>query len=109
MQRMIKVFKVSATQSNWNIQLLTQPARSLDLNVNNSGFFALLQTEYWKFGYLTKVQEIINKVKQAYNKHSPIKLSKTWLTLCSKLESIVELHGGNNYKIQHMGKDRIIR
>ena len=55
------------------------------------------------------VDELLQNVREAYEELTPQTLNKVFLTLQSVLTEILEVKGGNNYKIPHMNKDRLER
>lgn len=90
------------------VLLYTQPANSPDVNINDLGFFRALQSEYYK-STPGNAREIIQCVQQAYVAYNSNKINRIWLSLMSCLNEIVEHHGDNNYKIPHIGKERLER
>lgn len=90
------------------ILLFTQPANSPDLNINDLGFFRALQSQYERF-FPTNSEDIITYVQQAYAEFPKAKINRIWLTLMSVMNKIIEVHGDNNYKIPHLGKERLER
>ena len=46
---------------------------------------------------------------EAFRTYPRVLINRTWLTLQSCLNEIIEKHGGNNYKIPHMSKERLER
>ena len=53
--------------------------------------------------------EIIEQVQAAYNAYDSRKINKIWLSLMCCLNEIIKHHGNNDYKLPHMGKDRLER
>jgi hypothetical protein len=106
------VFKAKVEQlyhGNENaVTLYTQPAQSPDLNVNDLGFFASLQSMYYKTAP-TDALELIDKVETCFNNYHVNKLNRIWLTLQSCMNEIIEEKGENKYKIPHMNKARLER
>ena len=45
----------------WNIKLVTQPAQSPDLNINDLGFFSSLKSRVWR-GRFGTVEELVGGV-----------------------------------------------
>ena len=90
------------------VKLYTQPANSPDLNVNDLGFFASLQSIYYRTSPKNSI-ELIEMVEEAFNKYPSNKLNRIWLTLQSCMNMIIESNGDNQYKIPHMNKDRLER
>jgi hypothetical protein len=92
-------------KGTWNISLLTQPARSPDLNHLDLSFFRALQTDQWKKDQAANVDELIEQVKQAYEEFDPRKIEKGYVTLQSVLDEVILTNGDNNYRIPHTKKD----
>jgi hypothetical protein len=102
-------FVWAATTGNWNIKLETQPARSPDNNLCDLTFFRSLQSDYWAMGFALNIDDMISKVGQAFTDYEPRKLEKGWVTLASVLDEVLKCDGDNDFKIPHMGKDKILR
>ena len=98
-----------ATQGVWNIRLLTQPAKSPDLNVLDLSFFRALQSSQWSSGYQRTIEGLIRQVETAYANFEPRKIDKGFLTLQTCMEEILKIHGANDYEVPHMGKDAMLR
>ena len=88
------------------IELLTQPANSPDLNLNDLGFFASLQSAYYQNCPRNSI-ELIDMVNEAYEDYPTHKINRIWLTLQSCMNEIIKVHGCNQYKIPHMGKEKL--
>jgi hypothetical protein len=101
--------RLERIKGTWNISILTQPARSPDLNHLDLSFFRALQTEQWKFQQATNVDELITQVERAYMEFDPRKIEKGYVTLQSVLDEIILSNGDNNYRIPHMKKDSYLR
>ena len=93
---------------NNKVLLYTQPENSPDVNINDLGVFCALQSEYYK-STPGNAGQIIECVQEAYNAYDKHKIKKIWLTLMGCLNEIIDHDGNNDYKIPHMGKDRLIR
>jgi hypothetical protein len=109
--------KVEELYGNENAVKLvyTQPAQSRpDLNVNDLGFFASLQSMFYQTAPKDAMDELIEKVEMTScfrnYEHDVYKLNRIWLTLQSCMNMIVEQRRGDNkYKIPHtMNKERIL-
>ncbi|KAL7570481.1 hypothetical protein ACA910_004263 [Epithemia clementina (nom. ined.)] len=84
------------------------PAANLpDTNVNDLGFFRAIQSA--NDGVPANEAELINDVQKAFDNYSKERLNRVWLTLQSCFNAIIECNGGNNYKIEHIGKLRLER
>jgi len=62
------------------IKLITQPAKSPDLNINDLGFFNALQAMHCCTTPRNAVQ-LIDMVEQTHKKHPVNKINRIWLTL----------------------------
>ena len=89
-------------------RLVTQPANSLDTNLNDLGFFNALQSEYYSTCPRNQL-ELIDMVKQCYEDFDRKKINWIWLTLQTCLNCIIDNVGDNNYKIPHMNKEKLER
>ena len=101
-------FKRHAQTGLWNIKLLTQPAKSPDLNVLDLSFFRALQSAQWENGYETTIDGLVSQVKKAYEQFEPRKIDKGFITLQLCMDEILKIHGANDYKIPHIGKDALL-
>ncbi|KAL7578224.1 hypothetical protein ACA910_012647 [Epithemia clementina (nom. ined.)] len=96
-------FKIALSESGLNACLFTQPANSPDLNLCDLGFFRAIQSANDEA--MTCENDLIQAVQRAYQEYPKELLNKTWLTLQSVMNSILEAHGNNNYTIIHMNKN----
>ena len=54
-------FVAAAMSGNWNISLMTQSPKLLDLNVLDLSFFRALQSKLWSNGHTETVDQLIEK------------------------------------------------
>ncbi|XP_021762524.1 uncharacterized protein LOC110727264 [Chenopodium quinoa] len=99
-------FKAAYTTHGFNIQLIFQPAQSPDLNVLDLGLFKVIQSLQYQ-SFPTNIEELIEKVYEAYEWFDPILNKYTWITLQSVMKMILEKEGGNNFNPPHMGKRKL--
>ncbi|GMF49676.1 unnamed protein product [Phytophthora fragariaefolia] len=92
----------------WNITLRNQPAQSLDLNCLDLGVFASIQSLQSQTTPRT-IPELIQEVENAFNKTSADTLNKTFLTLQHVMEHIMSSNGGNDYRLGHLHKNKLMR
>ena len=59
-----------------------------------------------KQGY---IDELLGNVWSSFEELTPQTLNNVFLTLQSCFSKIIEVHGGNNYKIPHLNKERLRR
>ena len=90
------------------ILLFTQPANSPDTNINYLGLFRALDAAYHA-NAPQNYEEIIHQVQATYNDYSYKKINRVYLTLMSCLNEIIDHNGDNDYKLPHMGKERLER
>jgi hypothetical protein len=102
-------FVDAATQGNWNITLLTQPAQSPDTNLLDLTFFRALQSKQWDNGFENEINGLIAQVLRANNEFLPRKIDFGFLTLASCMDEILCSNGDNIYSIPHMGKERLLQ
>jgi hypothetical protein len=102
-------FNQAAKQGVWNICLETQPAKSPDTNVLDLSFFRALQAKQWRLGSETTIDGLVAQVLRAFVEFDPRKIDCGFLTLQTCLNDMLEVNGGNNYKIRHLGKQAILR
>lgn len=88
------------------IRLCTQPANSPDLNINDLGFFASLQSRCHCACPRNEL-ELITMVKQSFEDCSINKLNRLWITLQSVLNEIILNNGDNQFPIPHMNEDKL--
>jgi hypothetical protein len=102
-------FHQAARQGVWHISLEKQPAKSPDTNVLDLSFFRALQAKQWSLGSETTIDGLIAQVLRAFQEFDPRKIDCGFLTLQTCLNDMLEVHGGNDYKIRHLGKQSILR
>jgi hypothetical protein len=87
------------------VLIMFQAANSLDVNLNDLGFFWAIQSA--TNTVMENEMQLIKHVKQAYDEYPHEKINNCWLTLMSVFNCIIEDGGGNNYKIPHLGKQKL--
>jgi hypothetical protein len=90
------------------ISFYTQPPNSPDLNICDLGLFNALQAAYYDKAPRNEV-ELITMVVETYAEYPHKKINRLFLTLQTICNSILEYHGDNQFKITHMGKERLER
>lgn len=103
-----EVLLAERSKDGWNIQFQSQPPNSPDLNVLDLGFFNSIQSLQHQESPKT-IDELIECVQNAFNALSRDKLDNVFLTLQKCMESTLMARGDNNYKIQHMNKEKLRR
>jgi hypothetical protein len=90
------------------IKLVTQPANSPDMNVNDNGLFNALQAGYKRYAP-TNARDMIAAVLQVWKEYPHKKINHMFLTLMTNFDEVIKCHGDNEYKIRHMNKERLER
>ncbi|XP_042032238.1 uncharacterized protein LOC121778919 [Salvia splendens] len=101
-------FDAIASTNGFKFHLISQPANSPDTNVLDLGFFRAIQS-LQDDKLATNIGELLANVWSSFEELTPQTLNKVFLTLQSCLSKILEVHGGNNYKIPHLNKYRLSR
>ncbi len=71
-------------------------------------FFRALQAKQWSLGSETTFDGLIAKVLQAFAEFEPRKIDCGFLTQQTCLNDMMEVNGGNDYKIGHLGKQALL-
>jgi hypothetical protein len=90
------------------IELYAQPPNSPDCNILDLGLFNAIQSAYWVHSPKNS-GDIIKMVEETYNGYPWQKVDRIFVTLQSIFDSIIVAHGGNEYSITHMNKDKLER
>jgi hypothetical protein len=90
-----------------DVTVKNQPANSPDFNVLDLGFFNSIQSLQHQKS-TRSIEELIGAVESAFLELNFDTLSKTFITLQNVMEKALEMKGGNNYKLPHLGKDASI-
>ncbi|XP_057791129.1 uncharacterized protein LOC131008257 [Salvia miltiorrhiza] len=101
-------FRAAATAHGFDIRIVQQPPNSPDTNVNDLGWFRviqIIQTEHACYN----CDDLVKAVENSYAQLSPQTLNKVFLSLQSCMVEIMKQKGHNAYKIPHMGKDALMR
>jgi hypothetical protein len=100
-------FAMALEEVGLNAEIYTQPTNSPDLNILDLGFFRAIQSANDKVS--SGEEDLIKHVQLAFEQFPREKVNHTWLTFQSCLNEIIKDHGGNNYRIPHMNKQRLER
>ena len=103
-----QLFQERAQEYGLDIMFDNQLAQSPDTNVLDLGYFASLQSLQQQRNSRT-IEELQNHVIESYNQLDHVKLNKVFLTHQTVMAEILLNDGGNDYKIPHLGKDRLTR
>ncbi|KAK8556340.1 hypothetical protein V6N12_002747 [Hibiscus sabdariffa] len=101
-------FLQAASLDGFNFQLFFQPPNSPDLNVLDLGYFRAIQSLQHQESPTT-IDELVRVVEKSFNDLSPESLNNVFLTLQSCMIEIMKVNGGNNYKLPHIGKQKMER
>ena len=101
-------FMQAASKDGFDIRLICQPPNSPDLNVLDLGFFRSIQDLQHEKAPTT-IEELVAAVKQSFDEYPVEKLNRVFLTQQTCMKEIMKFKGDNDYKIPHMGKDRLER
>ena len=101
-------FQAAVAATGLSICLVNQPPNSPDTNILDLGFFNAVQSLQHQKNTNT-IPELVKAVEDSFNEQDRITLNKVFLTYQQCLEQIILCEGGNNYKIPHMGKERLAR
>lgn len=100
---------IKAAQSDgFYIRLGNQPANSPDLNINDLGFFRIIQGLQHEKAPKT-VCQLVDAVVRAYEEVNDKTLNYVWLSLMTCMNEILKAKGNNNYQLPHIGKKRLER
>ncbi|XP_041994169.1 uncharacterized protein LOC121744637 [Salvia splendens] len=97
-----------ASSDGFKFHLISQPANSPCTNVLDLDFFRAIQS-LQDDKLATNIDELLGNVWSSFEELTPQTLNNVFLTLQSCLSKILEVHGGNNYKIPHLNKERLRR
>jgi hypothetical protein len=87
-----------------NISLVNQPPN----NVLDLGYFNAIQSLQQK-KHTNTIPELVKAGEDSFVELDRHTLNKVFLTHQQVLEQIILCGGGNNYKLPHMGKERLLR
>lgn len=95
-------FAAAGKVDGWNIEFVTQPAQSPDLNLLDLSFFHALKCQSNKLKLESKnIEGLINRVKEAYNNYPWDKIDHMWAHLFTAYNAILRDIGGNQYGSAH--------
>jgi hypothetical protein len=97
-------FDIHGRKNGWNIKVITQPAQSPDLNINDLGFFRSIkcQVEQIKKG-ANSLDSLFDAVSEAWETYSPDTLRNIWAQQYACYHKILEDKGNNSYTPPHTG------
>ena len=84
------------------VKLVTQPAQSPDLNVNDLGFFASLTSRVWGMN-ASSIDELVETIFDQYEKYDGDTMERVWQSLFKVYNQTLRLMGDNDVKVEHTG------
>lgn len=86
----------------WHIRIVTQPAQSPDVNINDLGFFNSLKNQVGKIKNRARnIDELMANVDAAYTAYDHVTLDHIWGHLFTNYNSILQHLGNNTYNSPH--------
>ncbi len=92
----------------FQVQIRSQPPNSPDFNVLDLGFFNSIQSLQYQEAPKS-IEDLIQAVEKSFYDLDLCKLNNVYLTLQQCMIACMEQGGGNNYKIPHIGKEKLVR
>lgn len=96
-------FKEAVYELGISVRLMTQPAQSPDLNVNDLAFFHSLAS-LMKQKKPNSKEELIEAVQKEFQEYDTAVLNKMWLTHQAVMNEILKHNGTNAFKLPHIKK-----
>jgi hypothetical protein len=88
--------------NGWNIEVVTQPARSPDLNINDLSFFRSIKTRVESLKASNpNLDTMMEGVEQAWDEYDGLTLKKIWAHQLECHRRILMQGGGNYYAAPH--------
>ena len=84
------------------VELVTQPAQSPDLNVNDLGFFASLEWRVWGMN-ASSINEFVETIFQQYEEYDSATLERVWQSLFKVYNQTLRQMGDNDFSVKHTG------
>jgi hypothetical protein len=88
------------------ISFYNQPPNSLNLNILDLGLFNAMQAAYWNHSPKNSI-DIIKMVEKTYNEYPANKINRVFVTLQAIFDTIIKEQGNNQFKIPHLGKEKL--
>ena len=96
-----KHWATQGKKKGFDIRVVTQPAQSPDLNVNDLAFFASLQSDT-ELVAKENVTDLVEAVTACWENYPIERMESVWRCLYGSFKGIVETRGDNNYS-HHTG------
>ncbi|XP_027109397.1 uncharacterized protein [Coffea arabica] len=98
----------AATREGFDIRLSFQPPISPAMNVLDLGYFRAIQSLQHQEAP-SSIDELIFAVEKSFDELSSESLNNVFLTLQLCMLEVMKNFGGNNYKVPHIRKQRLIK
>jgi len=102
-----KQWAMHGRKNKFDIRVVTQPAQSPDLNINDLAFFASLQTDV-ELVAKENVSDLVEAVEKSWEEFPPDRMAAVWRCLYGSFKGIIESNGGNEYS-HHTGSRKAHR
>ena len=83
------------------VELVTQPAQSPDLNVNDLGFFTSRESRVWGMN-AGSIDELVETIFQQYEEYDSPTLERVWQSLFKVYRHYVKMDD-NDFSVEHTG------
>jgi len=84
----------------WLVELVTQPAQSPDLNVNDLGFFASLKSRVWGMNACS-IDGLVEAIFEQYEEYDGETLERVWQSLFKVYNQTLRKMGDNDFAVEH--------
>ena len=92
----------------FHIRLVCQLPNTPDMNVLDLGFFQAIQSLQHQHAP-NNIDELVEAVVDSFNAMGHDKLKNVFMSMQQCLIEVMKCGGGNNYKLPHMGKEKLAR
>ena len=99
-------FRERGQRDGFNITVVTQPAQSPDMNINDLGFFRSLKCRVahaWLVDEQRCLDVMMEKIEELWQEYDYDTLERIWAHQLDCYREILRLEGGNNYPNPHGG------
>ena len=79
---------------------MTHPAQSPDLNINDLGFFASLNSRVWKERFGT-IDDLVEGVQRLFGAYDSATLERVWQSLFQRYNQVLAGLGRNDFEVEH--------
>ena len=93
---------IPPANKGWMVELVTQPAQSPDLNVNDLGFFASLKSRVWGMN-ASSIDELVGTIFQQYEEYDSATVERVWQSLFTVYNQTLRKMGDNGFIVEHTG------